>query len=154
MAFLSRRLPRRLRDLAAMRGERAFDGPLDAGLAGGTQRGQRRVGGEQVTDLIRAGIEPVDLLAPGAAGVGQHVGIAAVGLGLAGVQVGGAAHHQARHIRHRRAATARASWAIEPGWSITRPGVPVLASTVQGAGHSRPGLGHERGGFVRLVFRP
>ena len=142
--------------LAAIRGERALMVALDPGLAGGAQRGQRRVLGQQVTDaglvqpvadrpfqrrgdagqgvaqpvgqpglvggqvdveavehpqlreqLVRAGVQPVDLLAPGAAGVGEHVGVAPVGLGLAGIQVGGAAHHQPRHIRHRHAAGGR-----------------------------------------------
>ena len=60
--------------------------------------------GEQ---LIGAGVEPVHLLAPGPAGVGQHVGVAPVGLGLTGIQIRGAAHHQARHVRHRHARAGR-----------------------------------------------
>ena len=43
-------------------------------------------------------------MAPGAAGVGQHERVAAVGLGLTRVEVGGAAHDQPRHVRHRHAA--------------------------------------------------
>ena len=51
--------------------------------------------------LVVAGVEPVHLTAPGAAGVGEHEGVAAVGLGLARVEVGGAAHHQSGHVRNR-----------------------------------------------------
>ena len=55
-------------------------------------------------EFVVAGVEPVHLVAPGAAGVGQHERIAAVGLGLTRVEVGGTAHHQTRHVRHRHAA--------------------------------------------------
>ena len=51
--------------------------------------------------LVVAGVEPVHLTAPGAAGVGEHEGVATVGLGLARVEVGGAAHHQSGHVRNR-----------------------------------------------------
>ena len=51
--------------------------------------------------LVVAGVKPVDLVAPGAAGVGDHEGVAVVGLGLAGVEVGDAGHEQAGHVGHR-----------------------------------------------------
>jgi hypothetical protein len=51
--------------------------------------------------LIRAGIEPVDLPAPGPAGVRDDERVPLAGLGLARVQVRCAAHYQARDIRHR-----------------------------------------------------
>ena len=53
--------------------------------------------------LVVAGVEPVHLTAPGAAGVGEHEGVATVGLGLARVEVGGAAHHQSGHVGNRNA---------------------------------------------------
>ena len=37
----------------------------------------------------------------------EHEGVAAVGLGLTRVEVGGAAHHQPGHVRHRHAAASR-----------------------------------------------
>ena len=91
-----------------------FQGRGDAGQGVAQPVGQPGLVGGQVDveavedpqlaeQLVGAGVEPVDLLAPGAGGIGEHVGVAAVGLGLARVQVGGAAHHQARHIGHRRA---------------------------------------------------
>ena len=51
--------------------------------------------------LVVAGVEPVHLVAPDAAGVGEDEGVAAVGLGLARVEVGGAAHDQPGHVRDR-----------------------------------------------------
>jgi hypothetical protein len=57
--------------------------------------------------LIGAGIQPVHLPAPGPAGIGQHVSIPPVALGFAGIQVSGAAHRQAGHVRNRRAPPCR-----------------------------------------------
>ena len=93
---------------------RPFQGRGDAGQRVAQAVGQPGLVGGQVDvkavedpqlreQLIRAGVQPVHLLAPGPAGVGEDVGVAPVGLGLAGIQVRGAAHHQARHIRHRDA---------------------------------------------------
>ncbi len=98
--------------------DRTFQRRGDAGQGIAQAVGQPRLIGGQVDveaiehpqlrqQVIRAGIQPVDLLAPGPAGIGQHVGIAAVGFGLARIQVGGTAHHQPRHIRHRHTAAGR-----------------------------------------------
>lgn len=74
---------------------------------------------------VDGGIQPVVLLPSGPDGVGQDVGVAPVGLGLAGVEVDRPPHDQPKHVgadASRFAATASTSWAIEPGWSITSPG--------------------------------
>ncbi len=46
--------------------------------------------------FVAAGIDPVELAAPGAAEVGEHEGVAAVGLGLTRVEVGGRGASPAR----------------------------------------------------------
>ena len=73
-------------------------GQVDVVAVEDAQRGQQ---------LIGAGIQPVHLLAAGPAGIGQHVRVAPVGLGLTGIQIRGPAHHQARNIRHRHSPPGR-----------------------------------------------
>ena len=93
--------------------QRPFQGRRDAGQSiaapvgqSGLVRGQVDVetveDPEAFEELVGAGIEPVHLFASGPAGIGDHVGVAFVGLGLARIQVGGPAHHQPRHVRHRQ----------------------------------------------------
>ena len=53
--------------------------------------------------LVAAGVEPVDLAAADPGGVGDHERVASIGLGLARIEIGGAAHHQARHVGDRHA---------------------------------------------------
>ena len=54
-----------------------------------------------IEQLVVTSVEPVHLMAPGAAGVGEHEGVTTVGLGLARIEVGGAAHDQPGHVRDR-----------------------------------------------------
>jgi hypothetical protein len=60
--------------------------------------------------LVASDVEPVDLAAPGPGRVRDHIGVAPVGLGLAGIQVGGPAHHQPRHVGHRHVAGPLRRW--------------------------------------------
>ena len=139
--------------------DRAFQRRGDAGEGIAQAVGQPRLIGSQVDveaiehpqlrlQVISAGVQPVDLLAPGAAGVGQHVGIAAVGLGLARIQVGGTAHHQPRYIRHRHTAPGghRQRELGDRAWLVDHQArCPVPGGTVQQGLQVRLVVGHSPG---------
>ena len=123
--------------------QRPLQGRGDAGQRVAAPVGEpglvgRQVDVEAVEDpqpfeqLVGAGVEPVDLFASGPAGVGDARRRRACrswprpGTG----RRPGASPAPARTPPATSAgrATARASWAIEPGWSITNPGVPCSAA--------------------------
>jgi hypothetical protein len=61
----------------------------------------------QPLERLVVDLEPMQPACVGARGVRQHEAVAAVGLGLARVELGGAAHHQPRHVGDRHPAPAR-----------------------------------------------